>query len=96
MNDTYKIYANTPMGMIKGLLKLETVNNELTGNISFDGKSFDFKNGRYDKNKFSFNGVFKIYFKKINYSANGEINGDDISIFINTSIGNFKIDGKKI
>lgn len=95
MNETYKIYTQSPMGRLDGFLKLKKIENELFGSIIFNGKNFDFQKGQITGNKFKFNGSMRAYFKKINYTAEGEICNENINILVNTNIGNFKIEGKR-
>lgn len=96
MNQNFKIFMRTQMGVLNGFLNLKQVNNELMGNINFNGKSYEFRNGKINGNNFEFSGIFKVFLKKINYNAIGEINNKNITININTNMGSFKIEGEKI
>lgn len=96
MNDSYKIYTRTPMGNFEGILQLRQKNGGLVGTINFNGKNFDFYNGEVNGNKFKFNGIFNAFFKRISYNAEGEIQKENIVLYINTNMGNFKIEGKKL
>lgn len=96
MDNSYKIYTKTPMGNFEGILRLKKRNKELMGTINFNGKNFDFYNGEMNENKFKFNGTFNAFFKRINYTAEGEIQKEGIILYVNTSMGNFKIEGKKL
>ena len=96
MNQNFKIFMRTQMGVLNGFLNLKQVNNELMGNINFNGKSYEFRNGKINGNNFEFSGILKVFLKKINYNAIGEINNKNITININTNMGSFKIEGEKI
>ena len=96
MDDSYKIYTKTPMGNFEGILRLKQKNNELMGTINFNGKNFDFYNGEVNGNRFKFYGTFNTFFKRISYNAEGEIQKENIVLYINTNIGNFKVEGKRL
>lgn len=96
MSQNFKIFMRTQMGVLNGFLNLKQVNNELMGNINFNGKSYEFRNGKINGNNFEFSGMLKVFLKKINYKAIGEINNKNIIININTNMGSFKIEGEKI
>ncbi len=95
MNNMYKIHMNTPMGTLNGLLRMNITGKNVNGVINVNGQSFEFKNGTYSNNKFHFNGSLRLFLKKVSYTADGEINGKNITILVITNTGNFKIEGER-
>ena len=94
MNKTYNICTQSPMGKLNGVLHLLFENNNLQAIIDFNGKKLNFYNGELlPNNKFKFDGLMKVYFKKIKYSAEGFFSDSNVEINISSNIGNFTITG---
>ena len=93
----YKITAQTPIGSMDSTLTLKTDGEELSGTMSGElvGK-MDFTGGKVDGNNFSFTMTMKKFFKKIDISGSGKVDGDQISGEVRTSIGNSSYSGVRV
>ncbi len=96
MDGLYELSAKTPMGVIKGILKLITNGNNLSGYIEVMGNKNEFCNGIVNGNKFMMSGNIKTTFKNINYSVQGELVNNNINILAKTNMGSFSLQGRKI
>lgn len=94
---TYKISADTPMGVMESTLTLKKAGDELTGTMSagFIGQ-VDFNGGKVEGSSFSFALTVKKFLKKIDISGNGRVEGDRISGRIITSYGESCFEGERV
>lgn len=86
----------TPMGEIKGNLKLVTSGNELSGYIETMGKRNNFSGGRVNGNRFSISGNINVSIANIKYDIQGDVMGNTLNINAKTNMGSFKLQGKRI
>lgn len=93
----YKITAETPMGSMESTLILKTDSEGLSGTMS-SGMigTIDFSGGKVEGSSFSFAMTMKKFFKKIDISGCGKVDGDKISGKIITSMGNSSFAGERI
>lgn len=94
---TYKISADTPMGVMESTLILKKAGDELTGTMSagFIGQ-VDFNGGKVEGSNFSFALTVKKFFKKIDISGHGRVEGDRITGRIITSYGESCFEGVRV
>lgn len=94
---TYRISADTPMGIMESTLTLKTCGEELTGTMSsgFIGQ-VDFNGGKVEGGTFSFVMTVKKFLKKIDISGNGRVEGDRITGRIITSYGESCFEGERV
>jgi hypothetical protein len=94
---TYRISADTPMGVMDSTLTLKTRGEELTGTMSAGMiGTIDFDGGKVDGSNFSFAVTVKKFFKKIDISGKGMVEGDRISGRIITSYGESCFEGVRV
>jgi len=96
MNGTFKINLSTPMGMKSGTISLTEEDGKLIGSLRALGHDNPIKNGKVSGNSFEFAGVLNTGFGKIEYSAQGNINGDALSATAKTKFGVMKINGTRV
>ncbi len=96
MDGLYEISIKTPMGEIKGNVKLVTNGNELSGYIETMGKRNDFSGGRVNGNKFTISGNVNVSIANIKYDIQGEVIGNTLNINAKTNMGSFKLQGRRI
>lgn len=96
MDGLYEISIKTPMGEIKGNVKLVTNGNELSGYIETMGKRNDFSGGRVNENKFTISGNVNVSIANIKYDIQGEVIGNTLNINAKTNMGSFKLQGRRI
>ena len=89
VDGTYKITAETPMGNMESTLILKTDGDELCGTMSAAMMgTIDFNGGKVEGSCFSFAMTMKKFFKKIEISGQGKVDGDRISGEVKTTMGN--------
>lgn len=96
MDGLYEIAMKTPMGEIKGNVKLVTSGNELSGYIETMGKRNNFSGGRVNGNRFSISGNINVSIANIKYDIQGDVMGNTLNINAKTNMGSFKLQGKRI
>lgn len=96
MDGLYELTTKTPMGVLKGNLKIVTNGNSLTGYLDFMGKRYDFNNGTINGNNFYFSGMIRTNFKAIKYEIQGEVINNTVNISAKTNMGSFNLQGRKI
>lgn len=97
IDGTYRITAETPMGSVESTLTLKTDGGDLSGTMSTGViGTIDFDGGKVEGNSFSFAMTMKKFFKKIEISGSGKVDGDKISGEILTSMGNSSFAGVRI
>ncbi len=96
MDGLYEVAVRTPMGEIKGNVKLITSGNELSGYIETMGKRNNFSGGRVSGNRFTISGNINASITSIKYDIQGEVMGDTLNINAKTNMGSFKLQGKRI
>lgn len=96
VDGTYKITAETPMGFMESTLTLKTDGEELNGTMSGVMGTIDFKGDKVEESGFSFALTMKKFFKKIEISGCGKVDGDHITGEVRTSLGNSSFAGKRI
>ncbi len=96
MDGLYEVAVRTPMGEIKGNVKLITSGNELSGYIETMGKRNNFSGGRVSGNKFTISGNINASITSIKYDIQGEVMGNTLNINAKTNMGSFKLQGKRI
>lgn len=96
MDGLYEVAVKTPMGEIKGNVKLITNGNELSGYIETMGKRNNFSGGRVSGNKFTISGNINASITSIKYDIQGEVMGNTLNINAKTNMGSFKLQGKRI
>ena len=97
VDGTYKITAETPMGSVESTLTLKTECGELSGTMSGGLMgTIDFNGGKVEGSRFSFAMTMKKFFKKIDISGCGKVDGDKISGEVRTPLGNTSFAGVRI
>lgn len=96
MDGIYEVAVRTPMGEIKGNVKLITSGNELSGYIETMGKRNNFSGGRVSGNRFTISGNINASITSIKYDIQGEVMGNTLNINAKTNMGSFKLQGKRI
>ena len=97
VDGTYKITAETPMGSMESTLILKTDGEELSGTMSSGVMgTIGFNGGKVEGSRFSFALTMKKFFKKIEVSGSGKVDGDNISGEVKTSLGNTSFAGVRI
>lgn len=96
MDGIYEVAVRTPMGEIKGNVKLITCGNELSGYIETMGKRNNFSGGKVSGNSFTISGNINASITSIKYDIQGEVMGNTLNINAKTNMGSFKLQGKRI
>ena len=97
IDGTYKITAETPMGNMESTLVLKTEGEELSGTMSAGVMgTIDFNGGKVEGRRFSFAMTMKKFFKKVEVSGSGEVDGDRITGEVKTSLGNSSFAGVRV
>lgn len=97
VDGTYKITAETPMGSMESTLTLKADGEELSGSMSGGLMgSIDFNGGKVEGSSFSFAMTMKKFFKRIEVSGCGKVDGNKISGEVRTSMGNSLFAGVRI
>lgn len=96
MDGMYEINMNTPMGVMKGNLLLQTQGNNLNGVIEIMGMKNNITGGKIEGDKCYFSGVLKNNMMNITYNITGEFVNNLLNIYAKTSMGEFKLQAKKI
>ena len=96
MDGLYEFNIKSPMGNIKGMLKLTTNGNNLSGYIEVMGKRNEFTNGTINGNNFSLKGKASTGMMNIQYTVVGNVQGDLLNIAAQTNMGNFNLQGKRV
>ena len=94
---TYKITADTPMGNVESTLILRTDGDELSGTMSAGIMgTVNFNGGKVEGSSFSFAVTMIKFFKKIDFSGCGKVDGDKISGEVRSSLGKTSFAGVRI
>lgn len=96
MDGLYEITVKTPMGDMKGNLKLTCNGDNLSGYIETMGKRNNFSGGKVNGNRFSISGRINASIANIQYDIQGEVMGNILNINAKTNMGSFKLQGKRI
>ena len=96
IDGNYLCRMDTPMGEIKGNVKLQTKGEELYGTIEIMGMKQSFSGGKVSGNQCVFKGESKSMIGTITYEIVGKVVQDNIEIIANTNKGKFNIKGKRI
>lgn len=88
--------VKTPFGMKSGSVSLRVNGENLSGTIEALGKVNTFTNGKVVGDKFTFTGTLQVMFSKIDYKADGVVEGNTLKAIVKTSNGNFEIVGKRV
>ena len=97
VDGTYKITAETPIGSMESTLTLKTDGEALSGTMSGGLMgTIDFSGGKVEGSRFSFAMTMKKFFKKIEISGFGKVDGDQISGEVRTTMGNSSFAGVRI
>lgn len=78
-----------------GVLTLVQKGDSLSGRLKSPDLSLSFANGKVTGNRFSFSGVVPVMIFKIPFSAQGESQGERITISADTKYGVFTIHGTR-
>lgn len=95
MEGTYCAKVNTPRGIIDGKMILKQEGSKLSGTVQAMGMSTTFNNGYVNGNTCKFSGTIQTIIFNVRYEAIGILEGDKLTLEINTNKGNFKIEGFK-
>ena len=97
IDGTYKITAETRTGNMEGTLTLVTDGEKLSGTMSGGLMgTIDISGGKVEGTRFSFAMTMKKFFKKIEISGSGKVDGDKISGEVKTSLGNSSYSGVRV
>lgn len=96
MDGLYEFNIKSPMGNMKGLIKLITNGNNLSGYIEVMGKRNEFNNGTISGNTLSLKGKAATGMMNIQYTIIGNVQGDILNLSAQTNMGNFNLQGKRI
>ena len=96
MDGLYEFNIKSPMGNMKGLIKLITNGNNLSGYIEVMGKRNEFTNGTITGNTLSLKGKASTGMMNIQYTIIGNVQGDILNLSAQTNMGNFTLQGKRV
>ena len=96
IDGTYKIKVDVPFGRKDGTVVLRTEGDAVYAEIDAPIVGKQSVEGRAEGDTFTAQGSGKIKLVgKIDYSLKGEVSGDDLRIDIDSSKGEFKLEGKR-
>ena len=96
IDGTYKIKVDVPFGRKDGTVVLRTEGDAVYAEIDAPIVGKQSVEGRAEGDTFVAQGSGKIKLVgKIDYSLKGEVSGDDLRIDIDSSKGEFKLEGKR-
>ena len=93
---TFKISLATPMGRKNGAISLAEEKGALVGSLRALGHENPIVNGKVNGDSFGFSGALRTGFGKIEYSAEGLIQGDVLTATAKTKYGIMKISGTRV
>lgn len=96
MDGLYEMMVKTPMGELRGNLKLITNGNNLSGYLETMGKKHEFSGGSVNGNRCTLSGSINASITTIKYNIQGELNGNILYLNAQTNMGNFNLQGRKI
>ena len=92
----YTIYIDTPFGRKPGTVVLRTEGDSVFGHIDAPVIGEQETEAKLDGNTFETEGTFKIRFiGKVSYKLRGVVEGDKLTIVIESSKGNFELTGER-
>ena len=98
VDGTYKIEIDTPFGRKPGTVTLQSDGDKVLADIDAPMIGQQHAAGELvGENEFAAQGTFKIkLIGKVDYSLHGNVVGDDIHVSIESSKGNFELDGRRV
>lgn len=93
MEGTYYAKVNTPRGIVDGKMILKQEGSKLSGTVQAMGMSTTFNNGYVNGNTCKFSGTIQTIIFNIRYEAIGVLEGNKLTLEIDTNKGKFKIEG---
>lgn len=97
IDGTYRIEIDTPLGRKPGTVALRADGDKALGDIDAPLIGKQSVEGKLeDENTFSAQGAFKLKLVgKVAYTLKGEVTGDTLRVFIESSKGNFELEGSR-
>lgn len=95
MEQKYAIKMNTPIGLEEGTITMAIDGDNVSGILKVMGSDNNF-DGKINGNEFEFSGSIKKFISKINYSAKGTIDGNELKATAQTNFGVMTIEGNKV
>lgn len=97
IDGTYRIELDTPLGHKSGMLTMRTEGEAVFAEIDAPLIGEQSVEGRMEGNGFAAEGTFKLRFVgKVTYNLHGMVEGDDLTITIDSSKGAFELKGKRV
>ena len=96
MNGTYRVSLKTPFGPQAGTVTLVEQNGALSGSIDALGAKNPFSGGTAQGNRFSFSGSLRTMVGRIDYTAEGVVEGDTITGTARTRFGIIRLSGRRV
>lgn len=96
VDGNYAVKMKTPMGLKKGELSLKSEGGTLSGAMTVLGKTQAFENGTTLGDTFCFSGTLKTAIALLNYTCEGNVEGDTLTASVKTQKGEFALQGSRI
>lgn len=97
IDGTYRIEFDTPLGRKEGTVVLRTDGDVVFADIDAPLLGKQHGEGHVDGDTFTAEGSGKIKLVgKVNYALKGEVEGPDLHVDIQSSKGDFKLEGTRI
>lgn len=93
---TYQVSMKLNGTEQRGTLVLKEDDGRLSGTLKTRDVTSSFSGGRVNGSRFSFSGAIQKFIMTIRYTANGMLDGDDLTIGVQTKYGTFTITGMRI
>jgi hypothetical protein len=96
MNGSFKVTLSTPFGRKSGVVEFSENNGALSGSLRALGSINPFTGGKVTGNRFEYSSSFKFGFSKVEYTARGTVDGDQLTAEATTPYGVFNISGTRV
>ena len=97
IDGTYKIQIDTPLGSKPGTVTLQAAGDTVLADIDAPIVGKQRTEGRLEGDEFTAEGTFKLKLVgKVSYSLRGTVVGDDLTISIDSSKGQFTLAGTRV
>lgn len=96
MEGKYYISMQTPMGLEKGTIEFVVNGNRLSGTLIAKGVTSTFYGGTVRGNEFEFSGELKKMISRIAYTAEGRVEGNNLTAIVYSKFGSFTVKGTRM
>ncbi|MDF2632596.1 MAG: hypothetical protein K0Q85_1192 [Caproiciproducens sp.] len=93
MEGNYNITMTSPLGPQKGSIGFHEEDGKLNGSLNIMGGENPFTGGKANGSNFEFAGTLKKGFSKFDYTARGNVSGDELKATAITKFGILQISG---